>query len=65
MTVRFLTTETRRRIEEIIERLGKGETVSLNERIKLKKYAVHIPFVAGKITQAMRKRERLDADGLV
>ncbi|WP_320668215.1 hypothetical protein [Prochlorococcus sp. MIT 1307] len=65
MTVRMLTTETRRRLEEIIERLGKGETVSLKERIQLKKYAIHIPFVAGKVAQAMRRRESLDADGLI
>mgnify|MGYP007063848138 CR=1 FL=1 len=65
MTVRFLTTETRRRLEEVIDRLGKGENVSLEERIQLKKYAVHIPFVAGKLTQAMRKRESLEADGLI
>ncbi len=65
MTVRLLTTKTRRRLEEIIDRIGKGEDVSLKERIQLKKYAVHIPFVAGKLTQAMRRRELLEADGLI
>ena len=65
MTVRMLTTETRRRLEEVLERLGNGELVSLEERIQLKKYAVHIPFVAGKLTQALRRRKSLDADGLI
>ena len=65
MTIRFLTTGTRLRLEEIIDRLGKGAPVSLEERIQLEKYAVHIPFVAGKMTQAMRNRESLEADGLL
>jgi len=65
MSLRLLTTKTRRRLEEIIDRIGKGEPVSLEERIQLEKYAVHIPFVAGKIAQAVRKRKLLDADGLV
>ena len=65
MTQRMLTTETRRRLEEVLCRLGNGEEVSLEERIQLKKYAIHIPFVAGKLTQALRKREALDADGLI
>ncbi len=65
MTVRMLTTETRRRLEEILNRLGNGETVSLQERIQLKKYATHIPFIAGKLTQALRKRESLEKDGII
>ena len=65
MTVRMLTTETRRRLEKIIDRLGTGEPVSLEERIQLKKYAIHIPFVAGKVTQAIRRRELLEVDGLI
>ena len=65
MTVRFLTTETRRRLEKIIDRLGEGAPVSLEERIRLKKYAIHIPFIAGKLTQAMRRRELLEADGII
>ena len=65
MTVRMLTTETRRRLEKIIDRLGKGEPDSLEERIQLKKYAIHIPFVASKVTQAVRRRELLELDGLI
>ena len=64
MTIRMLTTETRRRLEEILSRLGNGETVSLEERIQLRKYATHIPFMAGKLTQAIRKRESLDINGI-
>ncbi len=58
MTVRMLTTKTRLHLEEIINRLEKGEKVSLKERIQLKKYSIHIPFVAGKISQALRKRSQ-------
>tara|TARA_B100000029_G_scaffold488580_1_gene545303 strand:+ start:1245 stop:1442 length:198 start_codon:yes stop_codon:yes gene_type:complete len=65
MTLRMLTTETRRRLEEVLHRLGNGETVSLEERIQLRKYATHIPFIAGKVTQALRRRASLDADGLL
>ena len=65
MTVRMLTTKTRRRLEKILDRLGKGETVSLEERIQLKKYAIHIPFIAGKVTQAMRRRELLELNELI
>jgi len=53
----MLTTDTRRRIEGIIERIANGQNVSLEERIQLKKYSMHIPFVAGKLSQALRKRD--------
>ena len=65
MTVRLLTTGTRRRLEEIISRLKAGQTVSLKERVHLAKYSIHIPFIARKITQAIQKRKSLDADGLL
>ena len=64
MTIRMLTTETRRRLEKVLDRLEKGEAVSLEERIQLRKYATHIPFVAGKLIQALRRRESREADGL-
>ncbi len=60
MTLRMLTTETRKRIEEIIERLATGDSVTLDERIQLRKYSIHIPFVAGKIRQALRRREEFE-----
>ncbi|AAQ00498.1 hypothetical protein EV11_0922 [Prochlorococcus sp. SS52] len=56
----MLSTETRLRLEEIIDRLATGQTVSLEERIQLKKYSVHIPFVAGKVAQALRRREAFE-----
>ena len=65
MAIRMLTTDTRRKLEEILERLSKGDLVSLQERIQLKKYAIHIPFISGKLTQALRQRELLDANGLI
>ncbi len=58
--MRMLTTDTRNRLLEIIERLSNGSSVSLDERIKLKKYAQHIPFIAGMLDQAIRKRESLN-----
>ncbi len=54
--VRMLTTQTRHRIEKIIERLGNGGNVSLRERILLNKYALHIPFIGIKIDKAHAKR---------
>tara|TARA_Y100001968_G_C19103180_1_gene593571 strand:+ start:284 stop:466 length:183 start_codon:yes stop_codon:yes gene_type:complete len=60
--MRLLTTETRRKLEEIIDRLGSGQLVTLEERIKLKKYSIRIPFVAGKVAQALRKRASMDID---
>ncbi len=65
MPIRMLTTETRKKVEEIIRRIGNGNNVSLDERIQLRKYAIRIPFVAGKLAQALRKRESLDKDGLL
>ncbi len=59
MAIRMLTTKTRLRIEQIIKRLAIGDSVSLVERIELKKYSVHIPFIAGKIAQALRTRRSL------
>ena len=60
MTFRMLTTETRRRIEGIIERLASGHSVTLEERIQLNKYSTHIPFLAGKLSQALRRREEFE-----
>ena len=65
MSIRLLTTETRKRVEEIINRLATGKKVSLEERVQLRKYSTHIPFIAGKVTQALRIRASLDADGLI
>ena len=63
--MRLLTTKTRLRLEKIIDRLGKGEEVSLDERIQLKKYGAHIPFLARKVAHAIKQRESLEKDGLI
>ena len=63
--MRLLTTATRQHVEEIIKRLGNGAEVSLKERIELRKYALHIPFIAGKLEQALRRRKSLDKEGLI
>ncbi len=62
--MRMLTTNTRRRLESIIGKLSNGDGVTLNERIEIQKYSERIPFIAGKIRQALRKRELLENDGL-
>ncbi len=51
--MRSLTTATRRQLEEIMSRLSNGEAVSLAERIRLQKYALHIPFISLKLKQAL------------
>ncbi len=51
----MLTTETRRKVEAVIKRLEIGQPVTLEERIQLSKYAKHIPFIAGKLAQALRR----------
>ncbi len=56
MGIRMLSTETRLRVEGIIQRIAAGEAVTLNERIQLRKYSNHIPYIAGKLNQALRKR---------
>ena len=65
MVFRTLRTDTRRRVEAIIHRLATGEPVSLEERAQLRKYALHIPFVAGQLRRALKHREELEADGLI
>ena len=59
MAVRSLTTVTLNRVKEIIDRLATGEVVSLEERIKLQKYAIHIPFTAVMLSKAIRNRSEL------
>ena len=54
--MRIITTETRRKLENIISRLNSYEEVSLTERIELSKYSKHMPFIAGKLNQALKKR---------
>ncbi len=63
--MRLLTTETRIKLEKVLDRLSNGCNVSLEERIELKKYSSHIPFIAGKLNQALRKREILENEDLL
>ena len=57
--MRMLTTETRKKVENIINRLAQGDVISLSQRIELSKYARHIPFIAIKIDQALKTREEI------
>ncbi len=63
--MRMLSTNKRLEVEKIINRLSKGEEVSLNERIKLDKYALHIPFISRKIKLALLNRSVLEKEGLI
>ncbi|WP_320674779.1 hypothetical protein [Prochlorococcus sp. MIT 1341] len=57
MALRMLTNQTRQKLQEILSRLELGDSVTLEERIQLNKYSLHIPFIAGKLAQALRKRD--------
>ena len=59
MAVGPLTTVTLNRVKEVIGRLATGKVVSLEERIKLQKYAIHIPFIAVMLSKAIRNRSEL------
>ena len=63
--MRLLTNETRKRVESVITRLGDGMELSLQERIELRKYSTHIPFIAGKVNKALQKRVDLESEGLL
>ena len=56
MVIRNLTTDTRKRLERIIARLANGEEINLEERINLNKYSIHIPFIARKVSFALKKK---------
>ena len=58
--MRKLTTQTRLRIEKLISRLRTGDQITLEERIKLKKYSTYIPFIAGKLNRAINDRVDLN-----
>ena len=62
--MRLLTTKTRRKLEDIISRISKGEKVTLNERIDLNKYSNHIPFIAGKLSRALNNGQQLCNDDI-
>lgn len=59
MAVSSLNTVTLNRVKEIVDRLANGEVVSLAERIKLQKYAIHVPFIALMLSKAIQNRSEL------
>ncbi len=65
MSIRSLTTETRRRIEKLIYKISKGQPITLKERIQVEKYSLHIPFIASKLKKAQKNRCILEHDGLI
>ena len=49
----MLSTQTRLRLDVLIERLSKGDVMSFEERVQLHKFARRYPMVAGKLHQAL------------
>ncbi len=55
----MLSTVTRRKLELIISRISEGEEVSFQERVELHKFSLRYPMIAGKISQALERGEKL------
>ncbi len=49
----MLTSQTRTKLFNIIERISKGQEVSLKERVDLHKYAIRHPIITGSIKHAI------------
>jgi hypothetical protein len=61
----MLTPSTRLKLQAIIQRIAKGESVSLNERIFVQKFADRDPSVWSWLKQAQRQqREGAPKEGL-
>ena len=54
--MKFLTTQTRNKIESLIHNINNGIPISLKESIELYKYGRHIPYLATKIKDAHKTR---------
>ncbi|WP_413440141.1 hypothetical protein [Synechococcus sp. MIT S1220] len=54
----MLSTQTRLRLQNILQRLAAGKTVSLKERIELQKYSDHDPTVAAWLRRARRQQRK-------
>ncbi len=49
----MLSTKTRLHLEALIKRLSKGQSVTLQQRLELHKYAKRFPMIAGKLKTAL------------
>ena len=56
----MLTTNTRLTLQAILERMARGEPVSLKDRVLLQKYADRDRTVMGWLHRAQRQRQRPD-----
>ena len=63
--MRFISTATRLRLENMIKRISNGEDVSLNERINLQKYSSRMPHLATKLCQAIILRDLREKENLI
>ncbi len=55
----MLSTSTRLRLQSILERVSKGETVSLDERVYLHKFADRDQTVSSWLTRARRIQQKV------
>jgi hypothetical protein len=60
----MLTPATRLRLQEILRRIGEDQSVSLEERIYLQKFADRDQAVAGWLRQARRQQQARSGDGV-
>ena len=57
----MLTSQTRTKLFNIIERISKGQEVSLKERVDLHKYAIRHPIITGSIKHAINILKEQDS----
>jgi hypothetical protein len=60
----MLSTSTRLRLQEILERISSGRPVSLSERVYLQKFADRDRTVASWLRRAQRRQQGPPADGI-
>ena len=58
----MLSSSTRLRLQQILDRIGRGELVSLQERIYVQKFADRNRTVADWLRQARRRQQALSGD---
>ena len=60
----MLSSTTRLKLQQIVDRIGRGDLVSLHERIYLQKFADRHRIVADWLRQARRQQQAACGDGL-
>jgi hypothetical protein len=60
----MLSPQVRLRLHAVLQRIARGEPVSLQERIELQKHADRHPTVAGWLRRARREQQGAPGDGI-